>query len=82
MFVLSLLSYKFRTKTAKTSFIYYKQAVYTVYTLIGHLWNFTVNCRIYPQFRLLDHKSREICLKQNDLSLTFVFYMLHVTKPS
>ena len=62
MFVLSLLSYKFRTKTAKTSFIYYKQAVYTVYTLIGHLWNFTVNCRIYP--------------------LTFVFYMLHVTKPS
>ena len=33
MFVLSLLSYKLRTKTAKTSFICYKQAVYTVYTV-------------------------------------------------
>ncbi|MBX9187068.1 hypothetical protein HCG69_03050 [Bacteroides sp. K03] len=82
MFVLSLLSYKLRTKTAKTSFICYKQAVYTVYTVIGHLWNFTANCRIYPQFRLLGHKSREICLKQNNLSRTFVFYMLHVIKPS
>ena len=54
----------------------------TVYTVIGHLWNFTANCRIYPQFRLLGHKSREICLKQNNLSRTFVFYMLHVINPS